>query len=86
MKISQIIEAWCKSFYPSEEDIKIAERRASICENCEYKVELKSSILKTLSKNDKLLNKFKCGSCGCVLSKKLFSRFKESCPERKWDI
>lgn len=85
MKIFDIINAWAKAFNPSDEELKIAEERGKICDGCEYKQELDSSLLSKLTTNDKILNKFKCGACGCPLSKKVFAHFKESCPKNKWE-
>lgn len=83
-KISEILTSWYSSFNPSEEAKEKAESRASICDECPHKVELDSAILTTLTANDKLLNKFKCGKCGCPLAKKIFSPFTTSCPLNKW--
>jgi hypothetical protein len=85
MKILEVIKAWTTSFNPSDDDIEIARKRSEICENCEFKVELDSALLSKLTENDKILNKFKCRSCGCPLSKKLFAHQKDSCPEGKWE-
>jgi len=81
-----IIEAWKKSFSPSEEQIQIAKNRAEICNGCEYKVELNNALLSKFTENDKILNKFKCNRCGCPLSKKIFARLKTACPLNKWTI
>lgn len=83
-KLTDIFKSWISSLNPTKEQIEIAEHRASVCDGCQYKEELNNSLLLKLSENDKLLNKFKCGKCGCILSKKIFSQFKESCPENKW--
>ena len=84
VNILDIINSWITSFNPTKEQVERAEYRAAVCDACPYKEELNSSILASLTENDKILNKFKCGRCGCVLSKKIFSQFKEGCPENKW--
>ena len=85
-KIKEILTSWIVSFNPNDEDKEKANSRAEICDQCPFKVELDNAILKTLSSNDQILNKFKCGKCGCPLAKKIFSPFKTSCPLNKWEI
>ncbi len=86
LKILEVLQAWKTSFSPSDEEMKVAEARALICNDCEHKVELNNSLLTKFTEHDKLLNKFKCGACGCPLSKKLFTYFTDACPLDKWEI
>ena len=86
MKIINVIDAWITAFNPSKGEVERAYTRASVCDTCEHKVELKSTLLKQFVKHDKILNKYKCGKCGCPLAKKLFAHFKTSCPLDKWEV
>ena len=83
-KILDIFDSWITSFNPSPEQKEKAEYRASVCETCQYKEELNNSLLNMLTENDKLLQKFKCGKCQCPLAKKIFTHFKEGCPDGRW--
>lgn len=86
MKIFKIIDAWITAFNPTKSELEKAYSRASICNECEHKVELNSTLLKQFVKHDKILNKYKCSACGCPLAKKLFAHFKTSCPLNKWEV
>lgn len=77
MKIPNIIEvamAWRRAANPTDEQQGVAEYRLSICDPCEFK---KFKWLKRL---------FICGSCGCPISKKIYTPRENACPEDKWDL
>jgi len=84
-KISEIFTAWVTSFNPSKEQQEIANYRATICDACPFKVQLDNALLKAMTDKNALLNQFKCGACGCVLSKKIFSPYASSCPKKYWE-
>lgn len=72
-KIKEIVTAWIVSFNPSNEEKLLAEKRYEICFSCEHRA-------------NNLLNIEVCKSCGCPLSKKIFTlKDQESCPLKKWD-
>jgi len=71
-KITEIISAWITSFNPSDEERLLAEKRYEICLTCPNRTNK--------------LNVEICGSCGCPLSKKIFTlKDQDSCPINKWD-
>lgn len=75
-KLLEIASAWITAANPSKEEKDKAERRVSICNDCEE------------NKLSEILDYHYCGKCGCPLSKKIFSPLpgKEACPLEKWDI
>ena len=70
MNIKQIIEAWVIANNPTSQQIKLAELRGSICDNCELKKIILSVTI--------------CTGCGCPISKKVFTNEYNPCPEKKW--
>jgi ribosomal protein L37E len=78
MKIPNIVEimqAWKIRYNPTDEQQEIAERRAVVCDTCEFK-EFK-----------KLTRNFVCGACGCPISKKIYSpKGPTACPKNKWEL
>jgi len=79
MKIPNLLEiavAWKRAANPTPEQQQVAEHRLSICDACEHKQ------FRTITRN------FVCGSCGCPLSKKVYSPKPgpQACPEAKWPI
>lgn len=73
-KFLEISRAWIKAANPSGGDIKIAEYRISVCNECEEK-----------KKNNKIIGFYYCQICKCPLNKKIFSDNKNSCPKYKWE-
>jgi hypothetical protein len=71
MNFKQIIEAWSISNNPNERQLKLAELRGRICDDCDSK----NSILKKIPF---------CTECGCPLSKKIFTNDFNPCPLKKW--
>lgn len=70
----EIFEAWLIAHNPTKEQSELAEKRLSVCIECEFKKE----ILKK--------NKWSalCIRCGCPLNKKVFSTKYNACPAKKW--
>lgn len=71
MNLKEIVSAWMISFNPSREQVTLALKRGKICENC---VHLSS-----------IVGIPKCGKCGCPISKKIFSNYYNTCPEKLWE-
>lgn len=69
-KIEEIVRSWAKLINKTDDDIKIASNRLSICELCEYK---KEGVIGSY-----------CGKCGCPLKAKVFTPVVPGCPEKKW--
>jgi len=78
MKIPNMLEiavAWKRAANPTEEQQQIAENRLSICDSCEHK------------KFVDLVKTYVCDSCGCFLSKKVYTaKGPQGCPEGKWEV
>jgi hypothetical protein len=76
-KFKTIASAWIEASNPTPESKALAERRAAVCNGCEFR-----------KKNTTLIDFYYCGLCGCPLNKKIFSPIdleKNPCPENKWD-
>lgn len=72
-KVKEIVSAWIKSFNPTDEERKLAESRYEICISCD-------------KRGNNLIGVEVCKSCGCPLSKKIFTHTQEdSCPLGKWN-
>jgi hypothetical protein len=73
--IREIITAWHRASNPTIEQKETAERRAEVCDACEFK-EFKM-----------LIRTHICGACGCPLSKKVYSpKGPSACPKGKWEV
>lgn len=74
--VSEIVVAWHRARKPTEEQARVAEQRAKICDSCEYK------------QWAPVIHTWKCGACGCPISKKVYSPKSGdiACPKGKWDI
>lgn len=69
-KITNIISAWARSINPTEEEKRIAEARLEICTKCEHWSQGVVDV---------------CDICGCMTSKKVFTKLSEEpCPKNKW--
>ena len=71
-KISEIAQAWYRSFNPTKSQEAEATRRIGICEECEHNTFVP------------LARFHMCGLCKCPIAKKVFSPNVESCPAGKW--
>jgi uncharacterized paraquat-inducible protein A len=60
-KLVEIAKAWIAAANPTEEQRVLAEKRAAVCQSCDY------------SRHNETLDLHYCGNCGCPLSKKIFS-------------
>jgi uncharacterized paraquat-inducible protein A len=76
LKLVEIAKAWITAANPTDEQKEIAEKRISICNECEF------------SRYNKALDFHYCGECGCPLSKKIFTHIPgpEACPKAKWTV
>ena len=74
MNIFEIIEAWVIAKNPNERQKEIANKRAVICNDCEFS----SQIIKGLEIS------IICNNCGCPLVKKIYTNKYNPCPHRKW--
>jgi len=76
LKLVEIAKAWIAAANPTPEQKYIAEQRITTCNSCPYKQEQKH------------LNIYTCGLCGCPLNKKIFSplRGQDACPDKRWEI
>lgn len=70
MNFKEIFKAWVISFNPTEEQLKMAEERHNICNDCPSK----STILFDI-----------CTECGCPIGKKIFTSEFNACPLKKWE-
>ena len=76
-KFKEIAAAWIEAANPTDESKKLAERRAAVCNGCEFR-----------KKNTTLVDFYYCSLCGCPLNKKIFSPVnpeENPCPKNKWD-
>jgi hypothetical protein len=71
----EIFDAWVISKNPTELQKSIAQDRLEICKSCEHSKEILKGIKWSTI----------CKSCGCPLSKKVFSTMFNSCPMEKWE-
>lgn len=72
-KAKEITQAWITAANPNDAEKKLAEERYKICLGCEH-YRHKITILSLPT----------CGKCGCPISKKIFSKGFDACPEHKW--
>jgi hypothetical protein len=72
-KLIEITKAWIIASNPTPEQKETALYRSGVCDGCEQKQYVEH------------LAFFRCGGCGCPLSKKIYSPI-NSCPENKWKI
>jgi len=69
MNIKEIKDGWLNTIIKNDEVENIAYERLSICESCEFKVEIFGFTL--------------CGECHCPLIAKTRS-MDSKCPKNKW--
>ena len=74
MDFKQIANAWIIAHNPSKLQLKLAEERSKICDECPSK--------KTIT--TKLKIGVVCNECGCPISKKIFTDDYNPCPLKKW--
>lgn len=74
MNILDILEAWIIAGNPTKIQKELSEKRAEICESCEFKKEIIKGIKLSI----------KCSKCGCPLAKKIFTNSYNACPMNKW--
>jgi uncharacterized paraquat-inducible protein A len=73
-KLVEIAKAWIAAANPTEEEKQTAEKRAAVCQSCEY------------SRYNQSLDLHYCGDCGCPIKKKIFSPLpnNEACEKGMW--
>jgi hypothetical protein len=71
----EIFESWFTSFNPTQEQKIIAKERLDVCLGCDYRKE----VLKGVNWSAY------CDGCGCPISKKIFSKYFNPCPKKKWE-
>lgn len=69
-KFKEIIFAWIAAADPTEKEKELALYRRTVCSDCEYR-------------KRKLFAQY-CSLCWCPLSKKVYSKTKDSCQKNKW--
>ena len=72
-KLREIAEAWITAANPTNEQKKLAEARYNICVGCEH---YRDNLIK--------VGPPYCNDCGCPISKKIFSKGFDACPQHKW--
>lgn len=75
MDIKEIIQAWSLKISAPNDVVELAEKRATICKNCEHaKQGIKGKDWT-----------YYCGKCGCPIAGKTFSPKQNPCPLEKWE-
>ena len=74
MDIFEILEAWVIAGNPNKIQKELANKRANICNGCEFKKEIIKGIKFSIV----------CSECGCPLAKKIYTNNYNPCPEKKW--
>mgnify|MGYP006991944519 CR=1 FL=1 len=69
-KLNEIFTAWRTASKPNGEEKAIALYRNTVCSGCNHK--------------KKKLFVYYCDLCWCPLSKKIYSKTKDSCQKDKW--
>jgi len=71
----EIFESWFTAFNPNEKEKILAKERLDVCIGCEHKREVLKGVKWSAY----------CDGCGCPISKKVFSKLFNPCPEKKWE-
>lgn len=77
LDIQEITAAWIDSYFATDEQKIIANKRNNICQSCPS--------LKFKLKKIKPITIQTCSECGCPISKKIFSNKINACPLGKWN-
>ena len=73
--VKEIASAWIAKLHPTDPQKELAERRASICNECDEVGEI-------IEDNE---NTRYCKKCGCIIGAKIYSYKEGACPLGKWD-
>lgn len=73
--VKEIVSAWVSRVNPTEDQKKLAELRAEICNECD---EVKEAV-------ESLNGTRYCSQCGCLIEAKVYSYKEGACPLGKWD-
>jgi len=71
--LKEIARSWLIAANPSTLQTELAQKRYSICLECEHYRETRA-----------ITHDEHCNDCGCPLSKKIFSPKFDACPLHKW--
>lgn len=74
LDIKKISKAWFNSYFGSNEQKELSQKRLSICEGCPQ--------MKMLTIGFTYVG---CGICNCPIQKKIFSSQFNDCPLKKWE-
>ena len=74
LDLKEIVTAWSSKISPTEDQKRLAEKRMSVCNSCEFPKELIEG-----QENSRY-----CTKCGCILTAKVYSYKESACPEGKW--
>ena len=73
-KFLEITKSWVEAINPSPEAQERAEKRITVCNDCNSK------------KTNDIVDFYYCGECGCPLRGKIYSPVEKSCPLNKWPV
>ena len=76
--LNEITRAWITSYFATEEEKELAQKRYEICLKCPS---LKEKHIPLRKKHY-----YQCGECGCPIKKKIYSPKYNPCPLKKWDV
>lgn len=76
--LNEITRAWITSYFATEEEKELAQKRYEICLKCPS---LKEKHIPLRKKHY-----YQCGECGCPIQKKIYSPKYNPCPLKKWDV
>jgi hypothetical protein len=72
-KISEIAIAWITAANPTPRQKELAEKRYEVCKGCKY-----------YGKSRPVTGGEYCTTCLCPISKKIFSKNFDACPNHYW--
>lgn len=73
LNFKEIADAWIIAAKPTDEQKKLADERYKICQACPF-----------FGASRMVTGDEYCKSCGCPLSKKIFSPIYDACPKHNW--
>jgi len=74
--LKTISKAWFDSWFGSEEQKQLADKRMQICNECPNLRSFEHEIIRGFPSL--------CQICGCPIKKKIFTPEFNGCPEQKW--
>lgn len=76
--LKEITQAWITSFFATQEQKELAQKRYEICLKCPS---LKEKYIPFKKKYY-----YQCSECGCPIQKKIYSPKYNPCPLKKWNV